>query len=63
LLTSHNLRHQLSATKMSPFSLSSFNQGDQIGHFFAEWVIVYLGLFYENCISSKNFGPLFPRLR
>jgi hypothetical protein len=29
-------------------------QGDQIGRFFASWVIIYFGQFYEKYTSSLN---------
>jgi hypothetical protein len=36
-------------------------QGDQIGRIFAHLAIVTLGSFFENCSSSTNFWPIFPR--
>jgi hypothetical protein len=36
------------------------DQGDQIGRIFAQWAIVYLGIFFENHISSPNLYAIFP---
>jgi hypothetical protein len=33
-------------------------QGDQIGLFYAYWVIVSSGQYFENCESSQIFGLL-----
>jgi hypothetical protein len=34
------------------------NQGDQMGRFFAYWVIINFGQFYQNEKNSHNFGLL-----
>jgi hypothetical protein len=31
-----------------------YHQGDQIGRIFAYWAVVFLGLFFENYISSPK---------
>jgi hypothetical protein len=36
------------------------HQGDQIGRIFANWVTVFVGLFYENYRSRPFWGLLFP---
>jgi hypothetical protein len=39
-----------------PLGSESDEQGDQIGRFFAYWVIACFGQFFENCGNSPIFG-------
>jgi hypothetical protein len=50
------------AERRKPSVKNSWDQGDQIGWFFARWVMFTLCSFF-NYPSSRHFGVLFPQLR